>query len=283
MKLTLKIAKVLYRLTEGETLPASIARSAVVNELIFENILLQKGKHRKTLTLLDKESLSNFLSNQLQIHNLQEYITALEDNTSSRADFVKVATDSKTSKERAFQGFLINSFEVIEGTLNDKKYTFHPQEGSFGFIYDYKNFKIPEDITIVGVENARNFRHLHEHRYLFTNIKPLFISRFPQSQHKDLISWLKMIPNKYLHFGDFDMAGIGIFLNEYQIYLLERAEFFIPTDIHTLIREFGNRQRFNNQRKNFDLGKFDEPALENLVRIIESEKKGLDQEYFIGL
>lgn len=282
MKLSPKIARILLRLTEGESIPASAARSAVVNELIAENILLHKGKHRKTITLIDEESFSNFLSNQLQVHNLQEYIAALENKESSRADFVKVATDSKTSKERAFKGFLINSFEVINGTLNSVEYTFHPQEGSFGFIYDYENFRIPEDITIVGVENARNFRHLHEQRYLFTDIKPLFISRYPQSQHKDLISWLKMIPNPYLHFGDFDRAGIGIFLNEYQIHLPERAQFFIPSNIHNLIQKFGNRQRYNHQIQNFDIDKINDPALENLVRIIEREKKGLDQEYFIG-
>ncbi len=281
MKLTPKIAKILLRLIEGETLPASTAKSMVVNELIAENILLQRGKHRKTITLINEESLSDFLSNQLQIHNLRDYVAALEDKESSRADFVKVATDSKTSRERAFKGFLINSFDVINGTLNSKEYTIHPQEGSFGFIYDYENFRIPEDITIVGVENARNFRHLHEQRYLFTSIKPLFISRYPQSQHKDLISWLKMIPNPYLHYGDFDMAGIGIFLSEYQVHLQEKAQFFIPSNIQALIQQFGNRQRYNNQQQTFNMEKINDPDLVNLVGIIEKERKGLDQEYFI--
>jgi len=281
MKLTPKIAKLLLQLIEGETLPASTARNMVVNELIAENIILQRGKHRKTITLINKESLSDFLSNQLQIHNLRDYVAALEDKESSRADFVKVATDSKTSKERAFKGFLINSFEVINATLNSREYIFHPQEGSFGFIYDYQNFKVPEDITIVGVENARNFRHLNEQQYLFKDIKPLFVSRYPQSQHKDLISWLKLIGNTYLHFGDFDMAGIGIFMHEYQVHLQEKAQFFIPPNIQALIQQFGNRQRYNNQQQTFNMEKIKDPDLVNLVRIIERERKGLDQEYFI--
>lgn len=281
MKLTPKIARILLRLTQGETIPASATKSQLVNELIAENILLQKGKHRKSITLINQQALSVFLSNQLQIHNLADYITALDNEESSRADFVKVATDSKTSKERAFKGFLINSYDLINATLNAKEYPIHPLSGSFNFIYDYENFRIPEDITIVGVENARNFRHIHEQRYLFKNIRPLFISRYPQSQHKDVISWLKTIPNPYLHFGDFDLAGIGIYLNEYKVHLQERSQFFIPSNIQELIQQFGNRQRYNKQIQNFDIENVNEPSLDDLLKIIETEKKGLDQEYFI--
>lgn len=281
MKLTPKIARLLLRLTKGETLPASAVKSPLVSELIAENILLQKGKHRKTISLINQHALSIFLSNQLQIQNLEEYIDALDNKESSRADFVKVATDSKTSKERAFKGFLINAYDHINATLNAKEYSISIQNGGFAFIYDYENFHIPEDITIVGVENARNFRHVQEQRYLFKDINPLFISRYPQSQHKDVISWLKTIPNRYLHFGDFDLAGIGIYLNEYKVHLQERAQFFIPSNIQGLIHQFGNRQRYNNQIQNFDVDIAKEPLLDHLLKIIETERKGLDQEYFI--
>ncbi|OBX21538.1 hypothetical protein LX77_02897 [Gelidibacter algens] len=281
MKLTPKIARILLRFTQGETLPASAAKSPLVSELIAENILLQKGKHRKTLTLSNEKALLVFLSNQLQIYNLEDYITALDNKESSRADFVNVATDSKTSKERAFKGFLINAYDHINATLNAKDYPISPHNGSFAFIYDYENFRIPEDITIVGVENARNFRHIQEQRYLFKDINPLFISRYPQSQHKDVISWLKTIPNQYLHFGDFDLAGIGIYLNEYKVHLQERSQFFIPSNIQELIHQFGNRQRYNKQIRNFNVEIANEPLLDNLLKIIEMEKKGLDQEYFI--
>jgi len=35
----------------------------------------------------------------------------------------------------------------------------------------------------------------------------LFVSRYPQTQSKDLLNWLQSIPNPYLHFGDFDLTG----------------------------------------------------------------------------
>lgn len=60
-------------------------------------------------------------------------------------------------------------------------------------------------------------------------MKVLFVSRYPQS--KDLCAWLKMIPNRYIHFGDFDLAGVSIFLSEFYSELGERAEFYIPADV----------------------------------------------------
>ena len=90
----------------------------------------------------------------------------------------------------------------------------YPTEGTFQFIYDYERFILPADITIVGIENPENFRQISQQQYLFKDIKPLFVCRYPQNQSKDLLKWLQSIPNSYLHFGDFDLAGIGIYLNE---------------------------------------------------------------------
>ncbi|MCA6071324.1 MAG: hypothetical protein LE168_02900 [Endomicrobium sp.] len=66
-------------------------------------------------------------------------------------------------------------------------------------------------------------------------MRPLFVSRYPQNQSKDLIKWLQSIPNNYLHFGDFDFAGIGIYLNEYKKYLTDKAMFLIPENIEKFI------------------------------------------------
>lgn len=281
MKLTLKIAKVLERLIDNEIIPASAAKSKLVDELVFENIIWKKGKHHKSLQLRSKNNLEIYLSNQLQINDLNKYISALENENSSRSAFVKIATDSKISKERAFKGFLVNSYTPIKVELNNQETIISPIPGSFVFIYDFESFKVNEDITIVGVENSKNFRHIQEQKYLFKNINPLFIARYPQNQNKDFIKWLKSIPNKYVHYGDFDIAGIGIYMNEYKKHLLKRANFFIPKNIEKSIRENGNRERYNNQKINFKMNEIDEKSLISLIEIINIEKKGLDQEFYI--
>ena len=281
MKLSFKIAKVLVRLINGEIVTASSAKSNLIDDLISENILWQKGKHHKTFQLRDEKQLAIYLSNQLQIKDLNLYVSALENKSTSRSDFVKIATDSKKSKERVFKGFLINSYNTIKAKLNSQEIVINPVDGSFIFIYDFETFKINKDITIVGVENSKNFRHIKEQEYLFKNIKPLFISRYPQNQNKDFIKWLQSIPNNYLHFGDFDIAGIGIYLNEYKTHLSEKAAFLIPENVENAIKENGNRDRFDNQKMNFNINKIKEKQLLNLIEVINTEKKGLDQEFYI--
>lgn len=281
MKLTLKLAKILVQLINGESIAASSASNTIVDILVRENILLRKGKNRKSLELINASALHLFLVNQLQINDLSSYILALENENSTRAEFVKIATDSKASKERAFKGFLVNCFQPIISELNSQVIVLNPALGSFVFIYDYEHFAIPPHITVVGIENAKNFSQIHEQQYLFEHLKPLFISRYPQNQNKDFIKWMSSIPNNYLHFGDFDLAGIGIYLNEYKKHLASKATFFIPENIKTILREYGNRERFDIQKLNFKIEDIHESEIRDLIELIMVEKKGLDQEYFI--
>ena len=281
MELTLKIAKIIVQLINGETIADSTAKSKLIDDLVRENIIFRKGKHKKTLQLLNENNLRIYLENQLQINDLESYILLLENKNSSRAESVKITSDSKKSKERAFKGFLVNCYNPIIAELNNQKLTIHPAWGSFLFIYDYETFKIPENITIIGVENAKNFSQIQDQKHLFKDLNPLFVSRYPQNQNKDLIKWLQSIPNNYLHFGDFDIAGIGIYLNEYKKHLSQKATFFVPENIEITLRKNGNRERFNNQKLNFKFEAIQEVKILELLEIINVEKKGLDQEYYI--
>ncbi|UAM99718.1 hypothetical protein K8354_07905 [Polaribacter litorisediminis] len=282
MKLTLKIAKILVRLINEESIPNSFAKGRLIDDLVAENIIYKKGKHKKSLELVNKSSLHTYLANQLQINDLNNYILALENENSTRAELVKITTDSKKSKERAFKGFLVNSYTYIKAELNNKRIIINPDKGSFVFIYDFETFKIPKEITVIGVENSKNFSQIQEQHYLFKNMNPLFISRYPQNQNKDFIKWMNSIPNNYVHFGDFDIAGIGIYLNEYKKHLLGKATFFIPENIKIDLRNNGNRERFNTQKINFNIDKIQESKILDLIELIKKEQKGLDQEYYIA-
>lgn len=280
--LTLKIAKLLIRLMNGESVSASSARHSFVTSLIEEGIIISKGKHRKTLQLYDKNELINFIENQLQISDLENYITVIEREDVNRSDLIKTTKDSKTKQVRVFKGFLVNSYMPIEAILNGRNVVINPTKGSFVFISDFESFIPSNTTTIVGVENAENFNYIENQKYLFQNITPLFISRYPQNQNKDVIKWLKNIKNNYLHFGDFDISGIGIYLNEYKKHLKERANFLVPSDIEKALKEGGNRERYNIQKVNFEPESIQEVKLLELYKLIQKEKKGLDQEYFIG-
>ncbi|NLB62965.1 MAG: hypothetical protein GX801_02510 [Fibrobacter sp.] len=279
-KLSLKRAKILAELKNGAKLAYSYAKSALITELYQENIVFITGKHRKTVELINGQALDDYLANQMQIYDLEEYVAALE-TEASRGAMVKVAGNSKLAKGRAFTGFLVNCYEPILASLRQEDFMLNPKPGSFVFVADFETFTIPSDVTVIGMENAQNFIHIKEQKHLFSQFKPLFISRYPQNQNRDVISWLQKISNPYLHFGDFDLAGIGIYLHEYKKHLGSRAQFFIPPSMEKDIQNYGLRERYHVQTMNFNPETIAEPQLRNLVTIIHAQRKGLDQEFYI--
>ena len=265
---------------EGQTVPASALRGALIEYLIEEGILSRRGRGRQTIRLIDKEALQTFLKNQHSINDLAYFIHVIEGNT-TRAELVEASGDSKQVAVRTFKGFLVNSYTPIKAVFKGENITVNPLEGSFTFIYDFEEFVPNKEITIVGIENPENFRYLKEQAYLFQGITPLFVSRYPQNQSKDLMKWLQNLPNNYLHFGDFDLAGVGIYINEYKVHLGEKARFFIPNNLDKLLQTHGSRERYNKQKENFDVKMITEVPLLNLIQLIHKARKGLDQEIFI--
>lgn len=281
MKLPVHIAQKLVQLINGETLSSSAIKHSIIEELVAERIVERTGRIQKKIHLVNASALNQYLQNKYGINDLEKYIEVAQKENVQRSELVEISSNSKLKHTRTFKGFLINSYIPIKATLNWKEITFSFTEGTFQFIYDFESFIPENDITIVGVENAENFRWIEKQKHLFADIKPLFVSRYPQNQSKDLIKWLQSIPNKYLHFGDFDFAGIGIYLNEYKKHLKEKASFFISENIENLIDKHGNKSRYDQQKINFNIENIEEERIVSLVKLLHQYKKGLDQEILI--
>jgi hypothetical protein len=284
LKLPIHIAKKLQQLLQpGTSVASSSMQHAVVTKMLEDGIL-QKQQIGKTKTLLfiqNKENVAAYLSNHFGINNLEEYITILEGEEQSRAVNVAISGDSKLQSVRTFKGFLVNSYEAVHAELSGNIIVLHPLPGSYTFIHDCENFIPDPAVIIVGIENPENFRLVEKQRYLFAHIQPLFVCRYPQSN--DLIKWLSTIPNKYLHFGDFDFAGINIYQNEFKKQLGERATFFLPENTETLLQKFGNRDLFNRQYNAVqDYSSIAEKNVQEVLRMMLKYKKALEQEVFIN-
>lgn len=282
MKVPVHIAEKLLLLSQGESIPSSLAKHSLIEDLVLEGIIERKGRIQKSLLLTDKKALHTYLQNNCSINDLQHYIQVSKKEEVTRTELVAATSDSKHKGVRSFKGFLINCYSPIQATLNGKQITLNAVDGTFQFIYDFEKFIVSPDITIVGIENPSNFRHIDKQKYLFSDIKPLFVSRYPQNQSKDLIKWLQSIPNNYLHFGDFDFSGIGIYLNEFKKHLANRTTFFIPENIDKLIADFGNKKRYDIQKINFEPKAIREEKLLQLIDTIHKNRKGLDQEILIN-
>lgn len=281
MKLPVSIAEKLILLLNGEKIPFSKLKNEVIDLMIDNGILTVQlqGRSKKLVYLSNKELLAPFLINHLGIDNLEIYISGYLNAELSRAEAIEISSNSKLKSIRTFKGFLMNCYEPVECILNNQPITVSPQEGTFTFIYDFEAFIPSSDITIVGIENPENFRHIQQQTKLFENIRPLFVSRYPQN--KDLIKWLMSIPNDYLHFGDFDFAGLNIYMNEYKKHLQDKSSFYLPANIEKLLSARGNRDNYTNQTIQFDVQLTDEENVLILVRLIEKYRKGLEQEILI--
>jgi hypothetical protein len=281
MKIPVHIAQKIVQLSQGETLPSSVAKHSIIEELISERIIERTGRIQKKLQLVNGKALFLYLQTKYGISDLEKYIEVSQKENVQRSELVEISSNSKLKNVRTFKGFLVNSYLPIQATLNGEETTLNFTEGTFQFIYDFENFIPENNITIVGIENAENFRWIAKQKKLFADIKPLFVSRYPQNQSKDLVKWLQSIPNNYLHFGDFDFAGIGIYLHEFKIHLPEKSSFFIPENIEILIAEKGNKNRYDQQKINFKTETIEDGKLSQLIQTIHYYKQGLDQEIFI--
>lgn len=264
----------LRQLLEGQSVAASKLPNKLLSMLEKENLLIVSVHGtRRNYKAKDIESLVNFLENH------DESYKAINLDSEDRASQARETGNSKLLPIRSCPGFPVNSYEPITCRLNNKKIEVFPYEGSFLFISDWNNFEIPEDVVIIGVENMENFRQVSRQKHLFSSLgRVLFVSRYPQST--DLRRWLLSIKNKYIHFGDFDLAGIHIYETEFYKYLGERASFFIPEDIERRL-EKGSINRYDIQLERFGHYVPSDERVMPLFDLIHKYHRGYDQEGYI--
>jgi len=277
MKLTAALIRRWMLLAQGETLPAGKMKGNWVEEMLDEGVLISSTrKSRVSYQTKSPAAFLQFLADRYQVKDLEQTLQVIRTET-TRSQLVHVSGDSKWKRRRTMKGFMVTSLTPIDAELNHRPFTIHPPEGSFVYVYDYEGFRVPEDVLIIGVENAENFRYLSFQKSLFPERRILFVSRYPLSG--DFPKWLATVSNEYLHFGDFDLAGIHIFLTEIYQVVGRRAMFYIPENIEQLLQN-GSSTRYEHQLKYSKMDIPDE-RLQHLVDLIHKYRKGYDQEGLI--
>lgn len=283
MKITASLIDKLVRLRMGETLPSSAIRGEWVEELLRDGVLIScsHGSRRSIMASSPQDLEQSLKYIDERLGNLDKMKNLLS-SEASRSEQATETGNSKLVSVRSCPGFPVNSYEPITCCLNGRQIIINPEEGSFVFIADWQSFSVPKDVLVVNIENMENFRLVRQQQALFSSMFPgkqiLFVSRYPQSS--DLRSWLQTVSNQYVHFGDFDLAGINIFLTEFHKYLGERAVFLIPQDIEGRLQH-GSSERYNAQYQRFKNLSSDIPSLQRLINMINKYHRCYDQEGYI--
>ncbi len=271
----------LKTLLQGKPLAWSALNESVRKTLVSEELVaIQSHGSYKTLCAVSVEVLRQFL--ELHFEELRGFDWGGEDfsATTTRAELAVHSGNSKTRSIRSCPGFMVNSYVPIPAHLGTEEFLISPVAGSMLFIADWELFSIPKDVLIIGIENMENFRNIRKQKNLFPAAsRILFVSRYPQNG--DLMRWLNSIPNPYLHFGDFDLAGMHIYETEFYIHLHERSSFLIPKDIEVRIQN-GSSERYNSQYGKFKNYIPADKRLMPLYDLIQKYHRCYDQEGYIG-
>ena len=272
----------LQQLMDGGSIAASTLRKDLAETLLAEGLLtVQTHGSRRTFRAIDIIALKNYL--QTHYEELRTVGDIDIDSYETRSEQAAQTGNSKLVILRSCPGFPVNSYEPITCSLSGHEFAINPPEGSFVFIDNWQQFTIPEDVVVVGIENMENFRMIRHQRKLFESTLGdtplLFVSRYPQS--KDLRRWLQGITNSYVHCGDFDLAGINIYLTEFHKFLGKRSSYFIPSDVEQRLM-IGSRSRYNEQYGKFHDLCCDIHEIQFLIDLINKYHRGYDQEGYIG-
>lgn len=280
-------AKLLQKLLEGEHITYAAFQGTsrklldrFVSDGVLEYTLI--GTQQKKIVCRNVQNLHAYLHHKYQIPSLTNYLDFDEKEHTTGGDAVKATSDSKYRKIRVMEGFLVNAYDEIGATLGGRELNIAPARGTFTFVYDIMNFAIPEDVTVVGVEGHENFREIVSQRHLFRGLRPLFVWRYQNSA--SVARWLNLIPNPYLHYGDFDPKGLHIYVSEFRNKIgAGRCSFVVPPDLDQLMFAYGDKALYEDQMaylKEFDFDSV--PDISEVVKVIRKYKKGLEQQVLIG-
>ena len=164
--ITTSLLNRLIALAKGAELSSSDCKGTIFNELVQEGLLITIPKGRGSCCKAPNgKALRVYLATRddafkdlEKTEAIYREISCSEDGTTPFAPRnIQASTtgNSKIRKARSCKGFLVNCYEPILVSLNEKKFEINPPEGSFVFIADYENFEIPQNVIVVGIENMK--------------------------------------------------------------------------------------------------------------------------------
>jgi len=252
----MRYLQTLLKLKKDKELNYSAVPQSLLKKLLEENLV-------SIVTLTPKRKKVNVNEEFFEVY---KDIGKLEDIT-TRSELIHSNTHTKEISIKPQEGLYISGNCMI-GEVQLPLF-----EKSAVFLKEIP--KIDEDILVVGLENYENLIYFKSLLPLFQNNNILFVYR-----NKTMREFFRSISNKKIYFGDFDLAGIAIYLNEI-LPLDTTIKYFIPKDLDILIAQFGNNYLYEKQLSQYKNLSSTNPNIQKVIDTIHKNQKSLEQEYFI--
>lgn len=272
-------AKKLVKLVEEKSLNGSeFKNQRLLQELEeFGVVSVSVKRHKTKIYLQSKDKLDILLANQYDIPDLNKYIDVIENKNRTRGEVVSVTGDSKNLKTEVQSGLYIASYEKIKIKVNSQDMMLFTTDMSSFFVHKNAKLEFSKDVLVVGVENFENILYIQKQKKLFDDGRQkIFVWRNEHAR-----KFLSECVNDYLHFGDLDLAGINIYINEIIPRIPHnRYEFYIPQKVLELLKR-GNSEDYFTHLKKYPNLKSDEKYLQDFIDLLHRVKRSLHQEFLI--
>ncbi len=262
-------------ITEGKFNNKEIVKSLKQNGSVKSGKSTAKIRY---IHLVKENNIFMFLNNYNYFINskfeIDDYISEIIDAKPSRDIIQKWHNDTKSKESKSLKGLYVSSLDNIDIKIDDKIVTIIPNNALGYFLFHTQQIELFEDTIVVGVENYQVIWFAQKYKQFFENKNILFVVINPY-----MLEWIGNLENEYIHFGDYDLAGINIYLNKIipRLKKSKKYSMFIPDNIEYLIHEHGDVELFEKQIEYKNLV-VNDLKLNSLKEIIKNEKKAIEQE-----
>jgi DNA-binding transcriptional regulator/RsmH inhibitor MraZ len=262
-------------ITQGKFVHKELVQQLKLNGSVIDGKKTPKVRY---INLAKEENIFLVLKNNNyfidSVEEIESYIEEIFEKTPSRDEVQKWHNSTKKKESKSLKGLYISALSEIAIKLDDKVVSIIPNNGVGYFLFYTQKIELFEDIVIIGVENYQVVWFAQKFQKFFENKKMLFVVINPF-----MLEWIENLENEYVHFGDYDLAGINIYLNKIvpRLKKVKKHTMFIPENIEFLIKEYGNSELYEDQKQYTDLSTSDE-NINNLIKIIRENKKSIEQE-----
>ncbi|MDF1875565.1 hypothetical protein JHD48_07445 [Sulfurimonas sp. SAG-AH-194-I05] len=262
-------------ITEGKFVNQEIVLALKQNGSVGDGKKTPKVRY---INLVKEENVFLFLkNNDYYINSMDEidrYIEEIFDTKASRDTVQKWHNSSKAKDSKSLKGLYVSSLNTVDIKLNDATVSIIPNNGLGYFLFYTQKIELFDDTVIVGVENYQVIWFAKKYKQFFEGNNILFVVKTPY-----MLEWISSLENEYIHFGDYDLAGINIYLNTIIPRLKNSKQYsmFIPNNIEYLIQKHGDYELYEKQKNIYALVTSD-IKINNLINMIRTNKKSIEQE-----
>lgn len=254
----------------------------LLEEFIGCNCVYISGKPA-LIYLNDAEALFGIVkSNGYNVNCIEDldYFIEEKNEPKSRDEIADNYSHTKRVESKSFNGLMISVFDKLEVNYNDKKQYFYALDGSGLFLHYTSKLQLDDDVIVVGVENPQVLWYINNYKHLFENDKKYLFLCISEYKTTYQYKWLESFSGEYIHFGDFDLAGINIYLNTIvpKLKKVKSHSFLIPDNIYEIIKKKNYMLDYSNQTKYLNITSKEDKNLQKLIEFIKSHKITIEQE-----